>query len=217
MGVKLYFSSLLSPKRFRRGIAISAIWDKNTTFSPTTALRRLSKCYNVKIGAYSSVGVHSTVINANIGNFSVIARNSDIGLGAHPTNLISCHSIFYKNDPWRYHKDWVAPIPFNENRITNIGNDVWIGAKSTIMDGITIGDGAIIAAGAVVTKDVPPYAIVGGAPAKVIRYRFSPEVIDRLLEIKWWDLSDKEISEHIGVFHIPNLTLDDINRFFPNK
>lgn len=95
MGFKLYFSSIFSLQRFNgASISPTAIWDKNTHFSKTSALRRFSKCYNVQIGAYSSIGVHSTVINTRIGNFSVIARNSDIGLGAHPTNLISCHSIF---------------------------------------------------------------------------------------------------------------------------
>lgn len=68
-----------------------------------------------------------------------------------------------------------------------IGNDVWIGTKAIILSGVTIGDGAVIAAGAVVTKDVPPYAIVGGVPAQLIKYRFPKELIDRLLQIRWWD------------------------------
>ena len=86
-----------------------------------------------------------------------------------------------------------------------------------IMDGVTIGDGATIAGGAVVTKDVPPYAVVGGVPAKLIRYKFSPEIINRLLEIKWWNLPDEEISKVIGLFHVRNITLDDINHYFPPK
>ena len=83
------------------------------------------------------------------------------------------------------------------------------------MDGVTIGNGAIIAAGSVVTKDVPPFAVVGGAPAKIIKFRFSLEIIERLEEIQWWNLSDEEISKNIEIFHIPDLTLEEINRFFP--
>ena len=92
---------------------------------------------------------------------------------------------------------------------------MWIGAKSIVMDGVTIGDGAIVAAGSVVTKDVPPYAIVGGAPARVIKYRFPQEMIVRLLEIKWWNLPDEDITKALALFHKPNPTLDDINKFFP--
>ena len=79
-----------------------------------------------------------------------------------------------------------------------IGNDVWIGYEAIVMQGVTIGDGAIIGARAVVTKDVPPYTIVGGVPAKPIRKRFSDDIIARLLEIKWWDWSDDKIKENIS-------------------
>jgi serine acetyltransferase len=76
-----------------------------------------------------------------------------------------------------------------------IGNDVWIGAKSTIMSGVKIGDGAIVAAGALVTKDVEPYSMVGGNPAKHLKYRFDDEDIQGLLEIKWWDWNEDKIKE----------------------
>ena len=82
------------------------------------------------------------------------------------------------------------------------------------MDGVKIGDGAIIAAGSVVAKDVPPFAVVGGAPAKIIKYRFSPEVISRLEEVQWWNLPDEEITKVIDLFHIKNPTLEDLERFF---
>lgn len=85
------------------------------------------------------------------------------------------------------------------------------------MDGVNIGDGAIVASGTVVTKDVPPYAIVGGVPAKIIKYRYSKEMIERLLEIQWWNLPDAEIARCIDLFHIPNPTVDDVNKFFPKK
>ena len=153
-------------------------------------------------------------MNAEIGNYSVIAKDCAIGLGVHPTCFLTCHSIFYKNTPWGFHPEWVKPIK-EVARITHIGNDVWVGARSIIMDGVTIGDGAIVAAGSVVAKDVPPYAIVGGAPAEIIKYRFPQEIIDRLLEIKWWDLTDKEITDHLGIFHKSNPTIEDINSYFP--
>lgn len=78
---------------------------------------------------------------------------------------------------------------------TIIGNDVWVGYRVTILSGVKIGDGAVIAAGAVVTKDVPPYAIVGGNPAKLIKYRFSPEIIEALLQIQWWNWPVHQIKE----------------------
>ncbi len=79
-----------------------------------------------------------------------------------------------------------------------VGNDVWIGYEAVILSGVTIGDGAIIGTRAVVTKDVPPYTIVGGVPARMIRKRFSEEVIDSLLKIKWWDWPKERIAENIG-------------------
>ena len=78
-----------------------------------------------------------------------------------------------------------------------IGNDVWIGFEAVIMAGVTIGDGAIIASRAVVTKDVPPYSIVGGTPAKLIRKRFTDEQIDKLLRLKWWDWDEEKIRKNI--------------------
>jgi hypothetical protein len=85
-----------------------------------------------------------------------------------------------------------------------IGHDVWIGRDAMIMDGLSVGTGAVIAARALVTKDVPPYAIVGGAPARIIRYRFAPELIERLLASQWWTLSPEALRQ---------LPFDDPERF----
>jgi len=92
-------------------------------------------------------------------------------------------------------EDYELDLP--EQKDTRIGNDVWFGHESMIMHGVTIGDGAIIAARSVVTRDVPPYTIVGGNPARIIRKRFSDEIIENLLEIKWWDWDYEKITHNI--------------------
>lgn len=215
MSFKYYRKSYLSIKKFKyKYVSFTSCWDNRSTFSETSALGSFSRLYNVKLGNYSSIRNNSKVMNAEIGNYSVIAKDCLIGLGVHPTNYLTCHSIFYKNSPWGFHPEWVKPVG-RIMRVTHIGNDVWIGARSIVMDGVMIGDGAIVAAGSVVAKDVPPFAIVGGAPAKLIKYRFPQEIIERLQEIKWWNLPDDEISSHVDLFHIPNPTLEDINHFFP--
>jgi acetyltransferase-like isoleucine patch superfamily enzyme len=102
-------------------------------------------------------------------------------------------------------------ICLRERGKTIVGSDVWIGESSYILPGITIGDGAVIGTKSVVTKDVPPYAIVGGNPAKLIRYRFNEEVIEKFLKIKWWDWPDEKILENKKYFD--NVTLFT-NKFY---
>ena len=92
-----------------------------------------------------------------------------------------------------------------------VGDDVWIGCNATILSGVSIGQGAVVAAGSVVTKDVPPYAIVGGAPAKVIKYRFEEEVIEKLLQIDYGKLTDEIVRENIEPLY-ETVTVDNIDR-----
>ena len=94
----------------------------------------------------------------------------------------------------------------------HVGNDVWIGATSTIMSGITIGDGAIIGAGSTVTKDVPPFAIVAGNPGKIVKYRFTEEQIEKLLQISWWNWEEDKIKENAMSMWSSNID-DFINKF----
>ncbi|MEO0356168.1 MAG: CatB-related O-acetyltransferase [Cyanobacteria bacterium P01_A01_bin.3] len=84
-----------------------------------------------------------------------------------------------------------------------IENDVWIGERCTILSGVTIGSGSVVAAKSVVTKSVPPYAIVGGNPAKLIRFRFTDEIINQLLALKWWDLDDSVIDSIVPLLQSP--------------
>ena len=155
-----------------------------------------SKLYNTTIGDYSYVSSQCEINNTTIGKFCSIASGVRIGLGMHPINMVSTHPIFYsEHNNWPHFKR-KKNYGISEYAHIQIGNDVWIGVNAVIRDGVMIGDGAVVGAGAVVTRDVPPYAVVGGVPARVIKYRFSLELINELLTVKWWELSDKELQEY---------------------
>lgn len=161
---------------------------------------RFAKLYHSEVGDYSYVGPKARVIYAKIGKFCSIAGETCIGMGTHPLDYISSSPIFFskKNGTG---KRWISEnVDFKEYNTIIIGNDVWIGSRAMILGGVTIGDGAVIGAGALVTKDVPPYAIVGGVPAKIIRYRFDNSKIEYLLKSKWWDESENELKSKISLF-----------------
>jgi len=214
-----YLPSLFSWKKFFfKDISLLAYWDNTSTFTRYTSLQRKAKLLHSHVGRHSRICINTELLFTSVGNFSIIARNCVVGLGAHPTNTISPHSIFYKKNRWKWHNDWYKDTGFRESeKPVTIGNGVWIGIQCLILDGVTIGDGAIVAAGSVVTKDVPPFAVVGGGPAKVLKYRFSEDVIKRLQEIKWWNLPDEEITRVKDLFHIPNPTLEDLDKYFPRN
>ena len=140
------------------------------------------------IGKYCYVGKNCFITKANIGNYCSIANNVSIGQGEHCTSRISTSSLFYED-------------AYEEltSKDCTIGNDVWIGVDAIILRGVIIGDGAIVGANSVVTKNIPPFAIVVGSPAKIIRYRFDNLKIDRILSSKWWkldiSLAKKEIEK----------------------
>lgn len=143
-----------------------------------------------KLGAFSHINPTGFIQNCEIGRYCAIARNVKIGNGNHPTNWMGINSCQFLKTFHEYDKLFDGKIQvkeFQPRKYTIIGNDVWIGANVYIKDGVTIGDGAIIGANSVVTHDVEPYAIVAGCPAKLIRYRFSPEIIKELLELQWWN------------------------------
>lgn len=131
---------------------------------------------NCTIADYSYI-MGGLLKTTHVGKYCSIALNVTIGADRHPTDWLSTH-------PFQYN----GTDNFEHVKITTIGNDVWIGTNAVILTGVYVGDGAIIGASAVVTKDVPPYAIVAGVPAKIIRYRFNQDIINKLLELKWWDL-----------------------------
>lgn len=137
----------------------------------------------------------------SIGRYCSIAPEVILGHYTHPTNAISHHNVFYSVGEWmnefhNYTNEDFDVNSLNKKRGTiEIENDVWIGARAFIMNGVNIGDGAIVAAGSIVTHDVPPYAIVGGNPAKVIKYRYSASIIKMLLDLKWWEYGPEILSD----------------------
>ncbi|WP_182356518.1 CatB-related O-acetyltransferase [Komagataeibacter europaeus] len=170
--------------------------------------------------------------NVSVGRYSSIANNfSDFSRG-HPLDFVTSSPVitdaFYRDLAKEQDKDWNT-VPFSpEYGKIVIGNDCWIGARVLVKGGVTIHDGAVVAAGAVVTKDVPPYAIVGGNPARIIKMRFDEKIIEKMLQIKWWDYAYWDLNmlnwqdpveftqmfesqvEGIEKFHPPKIRFSDL-------
>lgn len=149
---------------------------------------------NLQIGAYSYFDTGRVGSLYSVGNYCSIAPGCTIGNGNHPMNYLSTHPIAFKcagsfNFDSRM-RDYAGGIARTAEVVKSapvIGNDVWVGGNVTILRGVTIGNGAIIGANSLVNKDVPPFAIYAGSPAKLIRFRFEEEMMKRLLSICWWD------------------------------
>ena len=155
-----------------------------------------------KVGAFTYFNVNNYIRYVkSIGRFCAFGPDVMVGVANHPIQSLTAHNIFpdWDSDWTKDFQSYYLDNKSNIDEIRNsqrkemmkkndvsIGNDVWIGARAIILRGVRIGDGAVIGAGAVVTKDVEPYAVVGGNPAKIIKYRFSSDVIKKLEEIQWW-------------------------------
>lgn len=191
----------------------------------------------LNIGAFSYFGEGSSMLFhiSKLGRFCAIGPQVKTGLVEHSVSSLSSHPMFsWKMDDWEESnglyedREFISSLHRKKESANNkkdrieIGNDVWIGTGSYVSRGVKIGDGAVIAAGSVVTKDVPPYTIVGGVPAKPIRQRFSDEAVERLLSLRWWDygpliLKNIDITE-IGsaLDEIENRILNGFEKFSPS-
>lgn len=148
---------------------------------------------NVGKQSYCGGGLFIANLDTKVGSFCSFGQNVVLGHGEHPKDFLSTSPYFYFDELEYKNEDVVSHSEYWDLKPINIGNDVWVGDGVFIKNGINIGDGAIIGARAVVTKDVPSYAIAVGCPARVMNYRFSEEIINDLLELKWWDLEDEVI------------------------
>ena len=182
----------------------------NVEFGQDVYLGNYVSLTNVKIGSHSYVNSNTIIRDTVIGKFCSIAANVKIVMGSHPTNFISTHPSFYANN--KVFKTFAKETLVQEFFPVEIGNDVWIGEEVMIPGGIKIGDGAVVASRAVVTKDVEPYSVVGGVPAKHIKYRFTKEEIKELLKYKWWKKNDDWLERNYKIFQNTNHFFNKIKK-----
>ncbi|HZT51888.1 MAG TPA: CatB-related O-acetyltransferase [Stellaceae bacterium] len=153
---------------------------------------------DVVAGKYLGLNESCFLARGTIGAFCSIGARTAINPFNHPTGWLSIHEFQYHPKSYDWVPEWremrrLERTPDMFPR-TTIGNDVWMGHNVNVLGGVSVGDGAVVAAGAVVTKPVPPYAIVAGVPARVVRYRFDERTIERLLAVRWWEFELAELS-----------------------
>ena len=202
------------------GVARSAYCDNITTFEGRNRVYNGAKLYRSRLGLGSYVGPRCLLTNTSIGRFSCIGPEVQTVIGAHPTaGFVSIHPAFFSTREqagFTFSTEDKFP-EFGENRnesdiLVEIGSDVWIGYGARLMQGIRIGHGAVVAAGSIVTKDVPPFTIVGGVPARTIKQRFPEATIKRLLATEWWQRDFTEIEKLAPLFINPEELLDSLEK-----
>jgi chloramphenicol O-acetyltransferase type B len=190
--IKWVFRSLLLKKKniHRHWLSYA---DEESMLEGHNYLAQRSKVLNSKLGLFSYINFDSVLSHADVGRYTCIGPGTWVGgLGRHPVDWKSTHRMFYSsnNKAW---SGYAYTNDFIEVEKTIVGNDVWIGARCTILDGVKVGNGAIVAAGSMVVRDVAPYSIVGGVPAKFIKNRFDLKSIKKLQAEKWWEKSKEEV------------------------
>jgi phosphonate metabolism protein (transferase hexapeptide repeat family) len=161
---------------------------KGCKLGPYAAVGERVILREVTVGDFTYFERHAEAIYATVGKFCSIAANTRINAIEHPMERVTTHKVSYR--PNEYFRFLGVDQGFRERRRGRpviVGNDVWIGHGAVVLPGVTIGNGAVVGANAVVTRDVPAYAVVAGAPARVLRARFTPEVAGRLQALAWWD------------------------------
>jgi phosphonate metabolism protein (transferase hexapeptide repeat family) len=157
---------------------------------------------NVVMGDYSYCGADCIMQNTEIGKFANIAAHVRLGPTAHPLDRPTLHHFTYRRVAYGFAEtDDQVFFDARAAKVLTIGHDTWFGHGAIVMPGLTVGTGAVIGAGSVVTRSVEPWTIVAGNPARVIRRRFTREVADAMEAIRWWDWSHDELRERLADFH----------------
>lgn len=188
-----------------RGAAV-----RDSDIHKTARIEAGSQVVDSQMGRYSFCGYDCQILHCAIGAFCSIAGGVVIGAAEHPMGWSSTSPVFYA-DPASVKKKFIkAARPADP--VTVIGNDVWIGQNAMIKAGVTIGDGAVIGMGSVLTKDVGPYEIWAGNPARLIRKRFDDETVDALLMSRWWDMDEDALSKYSSYFDKPAALLRELGK-----
>lgn len=164
------------------------------TFGAYTEVGAGSRLSHSHLGDYSYCDRFADIANARIARFANIASFVRIGATDHPLDTAACHHFLYRSaDYWDDAETDAAFFAHRRSRVAYIGNDTWLGHGAMIKPEVTVGDGAVVAAGAIVTRDVAPYTIVAGAPARLSRERQPREIAERLRRLAWWDWPHEEL------------------------
>ncbi len=170
----------------------------NSTISTKAKLYKPYSIHEVTVGDGTYISANGRISMAAIGKYCSIGPDLSCGWGVHPLNGISTSPMFYSTRK-QNGRTLVSQNRFEERKLITIGNDVFIGRNVIILDGVTIGDGAVIGAGAVVSKDIPPYAVAVGSPIKIVKYRFTPEIVKQLLDLQWWN-KDESVLQKVAEY-----------------
>ena len=185
---------------------------RKSTLHDYARLKDYAELIDSHLGAYSYISQNSLVNKTQVGKFCSIGHGTYIGLWEH-NMAVSTHSFYLYESSGNLVKGYKD---YDKCALrTYLGNDVWVGANSVILKGRSIGDGAIVGAGSVVTRDVPPYAIAVGNPAKIVKYRFTPDDIAFLLRLQWWD-APREILQEMVERQLFN-AMEDLREFVQNR
>lgn len=211
MSLKSSAKQALAAIKFRRYQGRDVVIDYSASlgsveFEGLNKVGARTRMYNSRLGYGSYVANDSTLTGTRVGRYCSLGPNIAMPTGLHPTSGFASTSPLFFSRAGQVGRPFVSRQKFAENRFAEdgclrvIGNDVWIGGNVVILEGVRIEDGAIVGAGSVVTKDLPPYSISVGVPAKVIRYRFDRQTIDRLLATRWWERDPEWVESNADAF-----------------
>jgi acetyltransferase-like isoleucine patch superfamily enzyme len=204
--MRVKISNSIKNRMFSYGIdclypADSVLLPDLTLLEPPCSLKWLRAEHSFELGAFS-YAVSGYFFATRIGRYCSIGEGVEVGRHSHPLDFVSSSPVFYQpfelvigksNDPSLPDTPFKVSRPATNLRITTICNDVYIGHQAMIMPGVTLGNGSVVGARSVVTKDVPPYAVVAGSPARIIKYRFDQPMISRLNLSEWWKYCPKQL------------------------